>query len=238
MHNPPNTRTADVLIVGAGLSGIGTARRLQAKCPHLSFALLEARDNLGGTWDLFRYPGIRSDSDMYTLGYTFKPWLAKDSLAGGSSILQYLRETAEETGIDRHVHYGQRVTSAHWSSEDACWTLNVCIGDSDEEVQWRCKYLMMCSGYYDYEQGYTPDFDGIDAFAGELVHAQHWPEGLDYQGKRVIVIGSGATAVILVPELAKDTEHTIMLQRSPSYVASIPREDPWIKNLSKSLPDT
>ena len=236
MPNDPDTRTVDVLIVGAGLSGIGTARRLQEKCPQLSFALLEARDSLGGTWDLFRYPGIRSDSDMYTLGYTFKPWLSRNSLADGPSILEYLRETAEETGIDQQIHYGQQVIAADWSSKEACWVVTVRIGDSDEEVLWRSNVLMMCSGYYDYQQGYTPNFEGRDLFTGELVHAQHWPEDLDYRGKRVVVIGSGATAVTLVPELAKDTEHTIMLQRSPSYVASIPREDPWIQNLSKFLP--
>ena len=173
---------------------------------------------------------------MYTLGYTFKPWLSKNSLASGQSILEYLQETAEETNIDRHIHYGQMVTAANWSSEGSCWTLTALAGDSEEQVHWRCNFLMMCSGYYDYDQGYTPDFQGLDAFTGELVHAQHWPEDLDYQGKRVVVIGSGATAVTLVPELAKDTEHTIMLQRSPSYIVSIPREDPWIKNLSKFLP--
>ncbi|MEM9254658.1 MAG: NAD(P)/FAD-dependent oxidoreductase [Pseudomonadota bacterium] len=234
----PEPNFVDVLIVGAGLSGIGTARHLQDKCPDRTFALLESRDTLGGTWDLFRYPGIRSDSDMYTFGYTFKPWLENKSLADGPSILQYMRETASETGIDQHIHYHHRVTSAHWSTEYGCWTVAVSVGEQAEEARWRCRFLMICGGYYDYEQGYTPEFQGQEEYSGTVVHAQHWPEDLDYTDKRAVVIGSGATAVTLVPELAKKTAHTIMLQRSPTYIISVPQGDPWVPALSKLLPDS
>ena len=194
----------DVLIVGAGLSGIGSARHLQKECPDRRFLLLESRERLGGTWDLFRYPGIRSDSDMYTLGYTFKPWPERKALADGPSILRYLKETASETGVDQHIRYGHRVTGASWSSETDCWTVSAeRVGEG--RIEFRCGFLMMCSGYYDYKQGYTPEFAGRDEFGGTIVHAQHWPEDLDYKGKRVVVIGSGATAVTLVPELARHT---------------------------------
>ncbi len=228
----------DVLIVGAGLSGIGSARHLQRECPERSFLLLESRASLGGTWDLFRYPGIRSDSDMYTLGYTFKPWPDRKALADGPSILAYLKETAAETGVDRKIRYNHKVTGAAWSSETATWTVAAERSDTGETVEFTCRFLMMCSGYYDYEQGYTPEFEGRDDFAGTVVHAQHWPEDLDYRGKRVIVIGSGATAVTLVPELAKDTAKTIMLQRSPTYIASLPEEDPWSSFLHGRLPES
>lgn len=226
----------DVLIVGAGLSGIGSARHLQRACPDRTFTLLESRDTLGGTWDLFRYPGIRSDSDMYTLGYTFKPWLDRKSLADGPSILKYLRETAAETGVDKHIRYNHKVVSASWSSSTATWTVSVERAGEEEPVEFTCRFLMMCSGYYDYEEGYTPEFAGRSDFQGPVIHAQHWPEDLDYRGKRVIVIGSGATAVTLVPELAKETAQTIMLQRSPTYIASIPEEDSWSSALQGKLP--
>ncbi|NQX88308.1 MAG: NAD(P)/FAD-dependent oxidoreductase [Halioglobus sp.] len=228
----------DVLIVGAGLSGIGSARHLQRECPERSFLLLESRAKLGGTWDLFRYPGIRSDSDMYTLGYTFKPWPERKALADGPSILHYLQETAAETGVDRKIRYNHKVTGAAWSSDSDTWTVSAEQSDTGESVEFKCRFLMMCSGYYDYDKGYTPDFKGRDDFAGTIVHAQHWPEGLDYKDKRVIVIGSGATAVTLVPELARQTSKTVMLQRSPTYIASIPEEDPWASFLHGKLPES
>ena len=226
----------DVVIVGAGLSGIGSARHLQRDCPDRTFALLESRESLGGTWDLFRYPGIRSDSDMYTLGYTFKPWLETRSLADGPSILKYLQETAAETGVDKHIRYGHKVVSASWSSESSTWTVSVQRSDVDDIIEFECNFLMMCGGYYDYDQGHTPEFSGRDDFKGQVIHTQHWPEGLEYKAKKVIVIGSGATAVTLVPELAKTAAQTIMLQRSPTYIASVPEEDSWSTRLSGVLP--
>jgi cation diffusion facilitator CzcD-associated flavoprotein CzcO len=226
----------DVLIVGAGLSGIGSARHLQRECPALSFALLESRETLGGTWDLFRYPGIRSDSDMYTLGYTFKPWLDRKTLADGPSILAYLQEAATETGVDRHIRYSQKVREASWSSATSTWTVTAQNTKSGEQVQIRCRFLLMCPGYYDYDRGYTPEFEGSADFNGRLFHAQHWPQDLDYKNKKVVVIGSGATAVTLVPEMSRDTEHIVMLQRSPTYIASIPEEDPWADSLQRFLP--
>lgn len=231
-----DTDYVDVLIVGAGLSGIGSARHLQQECPDRSFALLESRAVLGGTWDLFRYPGIRSDSDMYTLGYSFKPWLERKALADGPSILRYLQETAAETGVDQHIRYKHQVCSASWSSESATWTVIAQRTDTGEQVTIGCQFLLMCSGYYDYENGYTPEFPGREDFTGRIVHAQHWPEDLDYRNKQVVVIGSGATAVTLVPELARDTAHTIMLQRSPTYIASVPEEDPTAAQLHRFLP--
>lgn len=236
MVSSVDTVCVDVLIVGAGLSGIGSARHLQQACPDRSFLLLESRDSLGGTWDLFRYPGIRSDSDMYTLGYSFKPWLARKALADGPSILSYLKETAAETGVDRHIRYGHKVLGASWSSESATWTVTAERTDTGEPVEIACRFLLMCSGYYDYEKGYTPDFSGTEDFSGRIVHAQHWPEDLDYRDKKVVVIGSGATAVTLVPELAKATAHTIMLQRSPTYIASVPEEDQTAVKLQRFLP--
>lgn len=236
MTSPADTDFVDVLIVGAGLSGIGSARHLQQACPERSFALLESRDALGGTWDLFRYPGIRSDSDMYTLGYSFKPWLERKSLADGPAILRYLQEAASETGVDRHIRYRHTVCSASWSSATARWTVVAQRTDTSERVEISCQFLLMCSGYYDYEQGYTPDFAGTADFRGRIVHAQHWPQDMDYRGKRVVVIGSGATAVTLVPELARDAAHTIMLQRSPTYIASVPEEDSTAAWLQRFLP--
>ena len=205
----------DVLIVGAGLSGIGSARHLQKNCPDRSFALLESRDTLGGTWDLFRYPGIRSDSDMYTLGYSFKPWLEPKSIADGPSILSYLRETARETGVDRHIRYQHKVRSASWCSSTATWTVIAERGGAGELVELTCSFLLMCSGYYDYEEGYTPQFAGSSDFQGRVVHAQHWPQELDYKDKKVVVIGSGATAVTLVPELAREAAQTICCSAPP-----------------------
>jgi cation diffusion facilitator CzcD-associated flavoprotein CzcO len=226
----------DVLIVGAGLSGIGAGHHLQERCPQKTYAILEARDAIGGTWDLFRYPGIRSDSDMYTLGYSFRPWPSAKSIADGPSILSYVRDTAREGGIDRKIRFNHRVIGAEWSSEDATWTVEAERTDTGETVRMRCGFLFLCSGYYRYDQGYTPDFEGTERFAGRIVHPQFWTEDIDYAGKRVVVIGSGATAVTLVPAMAKDAAHVTMLQRSPSYVVSLPAEDPIAKVARRLLP--
>ena len=226
----------DVLIVGAGLSGIGAARHLQLHCPDRRYAIVEAREHSGGTWDLFRYPGIRSDSDMYTLGYVFRPWTAAKSIADGPSILQYIRDTASDYGIDRQIRYQHRVVAAAWSSADARWTVDIERGAQREPVQIRCAFLYLCSGYYEYEQGYTPDFPGLADYRGRFVHPQHWPDDLAYAGRRVVVIGSGATAVTLVPELAKQAAHVTMLQRSPTYVVSLPDQDLFANALRRVLP--
>jgi monooxygenase len=221
----------DVIVVGAGLSGIGAAWHLQKRCPGKSYAILEGRAAMGGTWDLFRYPGIRSDSDMFTLGYNFKPWLGEKSIADGWSIREYIAETALENGIDRHIRYDHKVVSADWSSADARWTLTLATG-----VKMTAGWVMMCSGYYRYDAGHTPDFPGIAAFKGTVIHPQFWPEDLDYAGKKVIVIGSGATAMTLVPAMAATAGHVTMLQRSPTYVASVPSKDPVAQRLRKMLP--
>jgi monooxygenase len=220
----------DVLVVGAGISGICAGYHLQTGCPDRTYAILEARDDIGGTWDLFRYPGIRSDSDMYTLGYSFKPWTDPMAIADAPSILAYLRETAREHGIDRNIRYGQRVQRASWSSRDARWTVET------ERAAFTCNFLFMCSGYYDYAAGYAPEFRGTERFAGPIVHPQRWPENLDYAGKRVVVIGSGATAVTLVPAMAKTAAHVTMLQRSPTYIVSMPGEDRVANWLRRRLP--
>ena len=226
----------DVVIVGAGLSGIGAACHLQRDCPGKSYVILEGRDAMGGTWDLFRYPGIRSDSDMHTLGYSFKPWRESKAIADGPSILNYVHETAEEHDIDRHIRYRHRIVKAVWSSENASWTLEARRPDTKQSVFIRCNMILMCSGYYRYEQGYTPEFKGRQRFGGDIVHPQQWPEDLDYRDKKVVVIGSGATAVTLIPEIAKQARHVTMLQRSPTYVVSWPDRD-WIANiLRKVLP--
>lgn len=214
----------DVLIVGAGLSGVGQAWHLQRRCPDRSFAILEARGAIGGTWDLFRYPGVRSDSDMHTLGYAFRPWAGERAIADGASIRDYIAETAREHGIDRHIRFGTRVTAARWSSAEARWTVEVCGPDGTATLT--CDWLCMCSGYYDYARGHAPDFAGADSFTGQIVHPQFWPEGLDYTNKRVVVIGSGATAVTLVPAMvAGGAAQVTMLQRSPGYVVSRPGRD-------------
>jgi monooxygenase len=215
----------DVLIVGAGLSGIGAAYHLQASCPNKTYAVLEGRESLGGTWDLFRYPGIRSDSDMYTLGYSFRPWTNPKAIADGPSILAYLRETAAAYGIDRNIRYRHRVERAQWSSKEARWSVEARDTSSGDTVRLTCCFLFMCAGYYDYEEGYTPELRGRERFRGRIVHPQQWSPDIDYAGKRVVVIGSGATAVTLVPELAKRAAHVTMLQRSPTYVVSAPERD-------------
>ena len=226
----------DVLIVGAGLSGIGAACHLQARCPGLSYAILEARGAIGGTWDLFRYPGIRSDSDMYTLGYAFRPWSGAKSIADGPSILNYVRETAREHGVDRRIRFHHRVRHASWSSAEACWLIEAERTDTCEPVRLTCGFLLMCSGYYSYAGGHAPEFPGSERFHGRTVHPQFWPEDLDCAGKRVVVIGSGATAVTIVPEMAKTAAHVTMLQRSPTYIVARPSEDKAANWLRKRLP--
>ena len=227
----------DVLIVGAGLSGIGAAWHLRKRCRGKSYAILEARGDLGGTWDLFRYPGVRSDSDMHTLGYRFKPWTEARSITDGPSILEYVRQTAREDGIEEKIRLHHRVLDAEWSSADSRWTVEAERTDSGERVRLTCGFLWTCSGYYRYDEGYTPDFEGAERFAGPVVHPQHWPEDLDYSGKRVVVIGSGATAVTLVPAMAEKAAHVTMLQRSPTYIASLPAEDRIAARLRRHLPE-
>ena len=225
----------DVIIVGAGLSGIGAAVHLQKDCPERSFTILEGRDAIGGTWDLFRYPGIRSDSDMFTLGYKFKPWTAAKAIADGPSILSYVRETATENDVVRHIRHGHKVTAASWSSSDARWTVTASRSDGTAATL-TCNFLFMCSGYYSYDEGHQPAFVGESDFAGRIVHPQFWPADLDYAGKHVVVIGSGATAVTLVPEMAKTAASVTMLQRSPTYVISRPGTDAVANRLRKYLP--
>lgn len=219
----------DVLIVGAGLSGIGAACHLRQDCPDRTFAILEARHAIGGTWDLFRYPGVRSDSDMFTLGYSFSPWPEAKSIADGDAIRSYVRRTAREYDVERHIRFHHKVVRAEWSSSDALWTVEAQRTDPDEgtveTVRLTCSFLYVCSGYYRYDEGYTPEFTGIETFTGQIVHPQHWPEDLDYTGKRVVIVGSGATAVTLVPAMAGAAEHVTMVQRSPSYVLTLPSKD-------------
>jgi cation diffusion facilitator CzcD-associated flavoprotein CzcO len=231
------TADVDVVIVGAGLSGIGSACHLERDLPGTSYAVLEAREAMGGTWDLFRYPGVRSDSDMFTLGYRFRPWTAEQSIADGGSILEYVRQTAREYGVDERVSYGVRVVRAEWSSADARWTVHGVRGG--EPVTWTCRFLWCCSGYYRYDEGYLPAFPGVEEFTaagGRVVHPQHWPRDLDYAGARVVVIGSGATAVTLVPAMARDAASVTMLQRSPSYVLALPGVDRLAARLRERLP--
>jgi monooxygenase len=226
----------DVVVVGAGISGIGAGYFLQKECTNRSYVILEGRNDMGGTWDLFRYPGVRSDSDMHTLGYSFKPWTAAKSIADGPNILAYLRETASEFGIDNNIRFKHQVTKAEWSSESATWTVQATRTDTNEAISYTCNYLFMCSGYYSYKGGYTPEFDGLSQFAGTVVHPQSWPENLDYAGKKVVVIGSGATAMTLIPAMAKTAAHVTMLQRSPTYVVARPDHDPIADKLRKVLP--
>ncbi|WP_341251725.1 NAD(P)/FAD-dependent oxidoreductase [Euzebya pacifica] len=227
----------DVLIVGAGISGIGTAWYLQDRQPERTYAILEMRDASGGTWDLFRYPGIRSDSDLHTFGYAFKPWTGEDAIADADAILAYLRETAADAGIDEHIRYGRKVLAAEWDSTEARWTVTVEDVATGETTTMTAGWLFSAAGYYRYDQGYRPDFPGEEDFAGTIVHPQEWPEDLDYAGKRVVVIGSGATAVTLVPSMADDAEHVTMLQRSPSYVMPVPKQDPIANVMKRVLPD-
>lgn len=247
MNHYPSRKTIehlDVLIVGAGLSGISAAYHVQTRCPTRSYAILEGRGAMGGTWDLFRYPGVRSDSDMHTLGYRFRPWLGSKALADGPSILTYIRDTAAEHGIDDKIRFNHRVQRAEWSSADALWTVEVERGRADEPgngvqsgvARFTCNFLYMCSGYYDYAKGHTPDWPDTERFAGRIIHPQQWPQDLDYGGKRIVVIGSGATAVTLVPALAEQASHVTMLQRSPTYVVARPAEDAFVNRLHRLLP--
>ena len=224
----------DVLVVGAGISGIGAAYYLTTQSADRSFTILESRPQLGGTWDLFRYPGVRSDSDMYTLGYSFRPWTEAKAIADGQNILRYLQETATENAIDQHIRFGHHVKTASWSTELACWTIEAATGDGP--VTFTCNFLFMCSGYYNYAKGYTPEFAGAAHFKGRIVHPQFWPDDLDYSGKRVVVIGSGATAVTLVPAMAEKAAHVTMLQRSPTYIVARPAEDKLANWLRAKLP--
>lgn len=243
----------DVIIVGAGLSGIGAGAHLRMNCPDKTFAILEGRERSGGTWDLFRYPGVRSDSDMFTLGYRFKPWSDPKAIADAPAILKYVRETAAEYDLEEEIRYGHRVTRAEWSSDESRWTLECCppfegrvdAASADgvvnhpaaaQPMQFTCSFLYLCTGYYRYESGYTPDWPGLDRYQGKIVHPQKWPEDLDYAGKNVLVIGSGATAVTLVPAMAESAKHVTMLQRSPTYVVTMPSEDKIANGLKRLLP--
>ena len=227
----------DVLIVGAGLSGIAAGYHLQNESPDRTYAILERREAIGGTWDLFRYPGIRSDSDMHTLGYSFKPWRSPKAIADGTSIRDYVQETARENGIDKNIRFGFKVLRASWSTPNARWTVEAERTADGEVVQFTANFLFMCSGYYNYDQGYTPEFAGVEDFGGRIVHPQKWTEDINYSDKKVVVIGSGATAVTLVPEMAKDASHVTMLQRSPTYIVSMPSEDATANYLRSKLPE-
>jgi monooxygenase len=223
----------DVVVVGAGLSGVGAAYRLQTECPDRTFVVLEARESMGGTWDLFRYPGVRSDSDMFTLGYQFRPWTADKAIADAETILGYIHDTAEEFGLEDHIRYRTKVVGADWSSEHARWTLSLETAEGPRTMT--CGFLYSCAGYYDYDRGHTPEFPGIEDFAGEVVHPQFWPDDLAYDGQRVVVIGSGATAVTLVPAMAERAAHVTMLQRSPSWIGALPARDPVADGLRAQL---
>ncbi|MEU0506006.1 NAD(P)/FAD-dependent oxidoreductase [Nocardia sp. NPDC005998] len=231
-----NAQHFDVLIIGAGLSGIGTASQVAAAFPDKTIAVLERRERLGGTWDLFRYPGIRSDSDMYTFGYKFRPWRDLTVLADGGSIREYIADTARQFGIDEKIHYGRKVVTADWSTPESRWTVTTLDEATGQTRIFTCGYLVSCTGYYNYDAGYLPAFPGVERFDGRCIHPQHWPEDLDYSGKKVVVIGSGATAVTLVPAMARDAQHVTMLQRSPSYVFSLPAFDRISQVLGRFLP--
>ena len=226
----------DVLVVGAGLSGIGAGYHLQKKCPETSFLILEGRENIGGTWDLFKYPGIRSDSDMYTLGYNFKPWKEQKAIADAPSILKYLNETVEEFNLKSKIRFGKYVKKARWSSESNQWTVDVEDKKTGKFSQILCSFIFMCSGYYSYKEGYTPHFEGKENFKGDIIHPQKWDPSFDYSNKKIVVIGSGATAVTIVPEMAKTAKHVTMLQRSPTYVVAAPEKDNLANKLRKYLP--
>lgn len=237
MQPPSPMRYAplDVLIVGAGLSGIGAASALQQGCPGKRYAILEARDAIGGTWDLFRYPGIRSDSDMYTLGYAFRPWVDAKAIADGPAILDYVRSTAREHGVDAHIRYGHKVVGASWDSRAALWTVEAHLPDGSAR-SLQARFLYLCSGYYSYDHAYRPRFEGEDAYTGRIVQPQFWPQDLNYDGKRVVVVGSGATAVTVVPAMAERAAHVTMLQRSPTYVVARPSRDAFAQPMRRLFP--
>lgn len=228
-------QTFDVVIVGAGLSGIGAATHFMTECPEKTFTILEGREAMGGTWDLFRYPGVRSDSDMYTLGYRLRPWRNPKAIADGPSIREYIRDTAREFGIEEKVRYGHRVRKASWDSNESKWIIEVAVGEHVET--FKCSFIYLCTGYYDYEKGYTPEFEGIEEFNGTVIHPQKWPENFDYTGMNIVVIGSGATAVTLVPAMTDKAEHVTMLQRTPTYIVSRPSQDVVANFFRKVLPD-
>ena len=231
-----NEEILDVLIVGSGISGIGAGAHLSMKCPNKKYLILEGRENFGGTWDLFKYPGIRSDSDMHTLGFSFKPWLHKKSIADGSSIMEYLEETIQEYELTDKIRYRHYVHQAEWSSSENLWTLKVEDKNTGESKLFKSSFLYMCAGYYSYKGGYLPEFKGRDEFQGDIIHPQEWPEDFDYEGKNIVVIGSGATAATIVPAMSKKAKHVTMLQRSPTYYASAPDEDAMALFLNKFLP--
>lgn len=226
----------DVLVVGAGISGIGAGYHLQKKCPETSFLILEGRENIGGTWDLFKYPGVRSDSDMYTLGYNFKPWKEQEAIADAPSILKYLNETVEEFNLKSKIRFGKYVKKARWSSDSNQWTVDIEDKKTGKFSQILCSFIFMCSGYYSYKEGYTPHFEGKENFKGDIIHPQKWDTSFDYSNKKIVVIGSGATAVTIVPEMAKTAKHVTMLQRSPTYVVAAPEKDNLANKLRKYLP--
>jgi monooxygenase len=231
------TEHLDVLIIGAGISGLGAAVHLKQNCPTKSYAILESRPNIGGTWDLFKYPGIRSDSDMYTLGFRFKPWTSRKAIADGPAIMNYLRETVAEFDLKSKIRHHHRITRASWDSITARWTVEGTQGPDNAPLKMTCNMLFSCTGYYDYAKGYTPDFPGAESFKGRTIHPQHWPENLDLAGKRAIVIGSGATAVTLVPAMIdQGAAHVSMLQRTPTYMFARPSEDKVALTLQKLLP--
>lgn len=225
----------DAIIIGAGISGISAAYYLQTMCPDKSFTILEGRDKIGGTWDLFKYPGIRSDSDMYTLGFAFRPWIDKKAIADGPSIMNYLNEAVDDYGLEEKIHFGKKVVGAAWSSEDSTWSLDVNDKNGSDQ-KYQCRFIFVCTGYYNYDNGYTPDFPGKDSFEGEFIHPQFWPEDLDYTDKKMVVIGSGATAVTLIPELAAKGKHVTMLQRSPTFITPGPSEDKLANWMNDTLP--
>jgi monooxygenase len=232
----PEVEHLDVLVVGAGLSGIDAGHHLQTTCPEATYAIFEGRDAIGGTWDLFRYPGVRSDSDMYTLGYPWRPWTGEKAIADGADILDYIVACAADEGIDRHIRFGHRVVGADWSTPEGRWHVTAETGDG-VTVELTCGFLFSCSGYYRYDRGHVPEFVGIDDFTGQVIHPQAWPDDFDGAGRRIVVIGSGATAVTLIPSLAKTADHVTMLQRSPTYIAAVPYTNPIAGGLAKALPD-
>lgn len=230
----PN-KICDVVIVGAGISGIGTAYWLQQKCPDKEFTILEARNSIGGTWSLFKYPGVRSDSDMFTFGYRFRPWINPQSISSGKDILKYLKDTVKDAAIDEHIRFGNKTISADWSDESRTWTLQVETSEGEEEVE--CKFLSICTGYYNYQEAHRPHFQGEKDFNGKIVLPQFWPKDLDYAGKKIAVVGSGATAVTLVPSLIESgAEHVTMVQRSPTYIMNLPNRNGLFIGLNKFLP--